>query len=600
MPGIAPEQTGLTGPSYHTGTLTVLRVDDAWHSDPQKRQQYTVGGGLIIERGRFVPLRGKTDISGLDGPERVVTKDDLVTITLNSAFIKYFREFGGRTATGEVAVVLSFSAGTSVQESLLVHSSRGQTYGSFLDLQDWPVIGPIQIDGDSLLVRLVIIELDQTENESLRQTVRALAGIGTAVSPNLGPIFDISQQIADFVITQNSDDVIFDQKFSLQRVDSSLPITRSPLLYGKYVLLMQEDKYVSREVGEIAPLSTLPPEVDHIRYDLEFDRIATVYNYFPNPNITQDECDDGAEIDVAADFRPTFGGSLYEGVGRIDYSSFFPQPDGISVAVNKDMRPCVLKILVNGDFAKNLRASQLGYRDTVVGELELYGSLDKALKTAYLDGVRHFPSAPNEVTQFQSQLRDIFGDLVPTGEVPFNYVVTQYPEAFTLVAQYPIHTHLVFSIDRSLGGGGKKFHERFQTIVDFMNSELQSTRDNDRIGALATTLNQMVRSRKNQRALLRKIDRLQPEPGEATDQFTLRRVCHLWVDGLRPNTLSGEPTPSLSDAPVYNEIFHIIGKSLADRGEVASYLEQNGWLVNRGQHTCAPPTSPNESAQEAG
>ena len=589
-PGIAPEETGLTGPSYHTGTLTVLRVDDAWHPNAEMRDHYKVGSGISNKRGRFVPLRGKTDIAGLDGPDRVVTKDDLITITLNSAFIKFFRELGKRRASGEIAVVLSFSAGSTIQERMLIHSSRGQTLGSFLDLQDWPVAGPVQVDGDSLLVRVVIIELDQRENEHKRQTVRALAGIGTTINPELGPVFSITQQIADFIISQNSDDVIFDQKFSLQRVDTSLPATRSPLLYGKYILLMQEDKFVSSDASTVAPLATLPPEVDDMRYDMEFDRVAKVYNYFPNPSLGDEECQGDDDIDVQGTFRPTFGKSIYEGVGRIDYNSFFPQPDNISLAIVDADRPCVLKKLVNGKAAKEVRALELGYREPVVGELELHKSFDKALKIAYLEGIRHFPSAPNEVQRFQSQLVDLFGDARPTGEIPFNYYVTQYPEAHTVVAQYPLHTHLVFSIDRSLGGDGQKFHERFQTFVDFMNNELQSMRDNDRIGALATALDHTVRARRAQRALLRNVDRMKMETNESSEQFSLRRICRLWQDGLRESDGDGAATLALSDAPVYNEIFHITGRSFGNRDEVAAYLTQNSWNVDGDNHACAPPT----------
>ena len=595
--GITSEEIGLSGPSYHTGTLTILRVDDAWHPDPEERGHYRIGSGIQNKQSRFVPLRGKTDMAGLDGPDRIVTKDDLVTITLNSAFIKFFSESGKRTASGEIAVVLSFSAGSTVRENLLIHSSRGQTLGSFLDLQDWPVAGPVRIDGDSLLVRIVIIELDQQENEHKRQTIRALAGIGTTINPGLGPVFSITQQIADFIISQNSDDVIFDQKFGLKRVDSSLPATVSPLLYGKYVLLMQEDKFANRDVSAIVPLSTSPPEVDDMRYDTEFARVAKVYNYFPNPELKECErCQEG-DIDVQKDFLPTFGRSLYEGVGRIDYASFFPQPDKNNLSIETKCRPCVLKKLVNGEAAKELRKSELGYHDPVVGELELYNSLDTAFKIAYLEGIRHFPVSVDtkDETKSKSKLGNLFNDARPDGEVFFNYPVTQYPEAYTLVAQYPLHTHLVFSIDRSLGGDGQKFHERFQTFVDFMNDELQSARDEDRIGKLAETLNHTVQAYRAQQVLLRNVDRLKKKEGENQEQFAQRRVCFLWKDGLRKSSGNGTSDSSLSDAPIYNEIFHITGRLFSNRDEVKAYLEENGCEANNQSPSCEckstePPT----------
>ena len=608
--GNTPEWTGLTGATYHTGTLTVLRVDDAWHIDHKKRGLYSVGHGIQKKRSRFVPLRGKTDIAGLDGPDRVVTKDDLITITLNSAFIKFFQQLGEETASGEIAVVLSFSAGSTVQENLLIHSSRGQTLGSFLDLQDWPVAGPVQIDGDSLLIRIVIIELNQRENVQNSQTVRALAGIGTTFSPGLAPLFSITQQIADFVISQNSDDVILDQKFSLQRVDSSLPATRSPLLFGKYILLMQEDKFVSRDLNAVAPLSTLPPRVDDMRYDMEFDRVAIVYSYFPEPKLKNGECSTDQAIDVHSEYRPTFLESMYEGKGYIDYDSFFPQPDNDSdieesgpdieesdSSMSEPERTrCILKKFVNGMSAMEVRKSELGYREPIIGERELKENLDHAFKTAYLQGIRHFPSAQKEIEEFDSQLANLFGKAKPSGRIPFNYYITQYPEAYTLVAQYPLHTHLVFSIDRSLGGDGEKFHERFQTFIDFINNELQSTRDTDRIGALTIALDGIVRTRRSQQALLRSVDRMKPQENDEqeAERFAQQRVCVLWQNGLQkipnPDNPEGKATDTLlSNAPVYNEIFHITGQYFSNRNEVAKYLDQKGWGVDRDNHTCTHP-----------
>ena len=605
VPGITP---GLTGTSYHTGTLTILRVDDAWHPDPEQRAHYKVGSGIQKKRGRFVPLRGKTDIAGLDGPDRIVTKDDLITITLNSAFIKFFKESLETATSGEIAVVLSFSAGSTVQENLLIHSSRGQTLGSFLDLQDWPVVGPVQIDGDSLLVRIVIIELDQQENEQKRQAVRALAGIGTTINPGLGPVFSITQQVADFIISQNSDDVIFDQKFSFHRVDFSIPATRSPLLYGKYVLLMQEDKFVKNNAKTLVPRSTLPPKIDDMRYDTEFDRVSKVYNYFPLLELSDEQCKSTDKIEVQKEFLSTFLNSLYEGVGRIDYSSFYPQPDEVPEAGDqegtqeekerkREHRRCMLKKLVNGNVAQNIRKSDIGYREPVVGEIELFPSLDIALKVAFLDGIRHSPSAEKDVNEFQKQLGSLFGDARPPGEIPYNYPVTQYPEAFTLVAQYPLHTYLVFSIDRSLGGDGQKFHERFQTFVDFMNTELQSTRDNDQINTLADAIDRTVRTRKTQRALLKRVDRLKKRETETQEHFEQRRVCILWQAGLRPS--GGNAGSPLSDAPIYNEIFHITGQSFGGRGEVTGYLIDNGWKVDEKKHTCTDPASTETSSSSS-
>ena len=98
-------------PPRVSGTVTLLRVDDAWRGLGNERSIYDIGDGYDKRGPRYVPLRYKADVGGLDGSDRIVTEDDFVTISLSSGFIKYFKELGGSKRRGEIALVVSFDAG---------------------------------------------------------------------------------------------------------------------------------------------------------------------------------------------------------------------------------------------------------------------------------------------------------------------------------------------------------------------------------------------------------------------------------------------------------------------------------------------------------
>jgi hypothetical protein len=205
-----PPTTDLHGKARHTGFVTMLRVDDAWHPNAEQRRRYRVGEGIGQRRGPYVPLRHKGDIAGLDGPDRVVTDQDLVTVTLKSVFVRFFKERGGAERQGEIALVISFQSGAAARQDILVYSSEGQTLGSYLDLDDLPVLGPLKLPGDGLTMRIVMIELDRVENEQNKQFIRAVASAGAGFAPHLGSALSIASPIAEFILDQNADDVVLD------------------------------------------------------------------------------------------------------------------------------------------------------------------------------------------------------------------------------------------------------------------------------------------------------------------------------------------------------------------------------------------------------
>lgn len=573
-------KTGLFEKGTHTGTATLLRADIGWHPDPAKRNIRKIGDNVTDDdrKRRFVPLRHKGDLVGLDGPEQIVTETSKVTVSLNSVFIKYFKELGAKKRKGEIAMVISFDGGTTASDSLLIYSSQGQTLGSHLDLDDWPMIGPAEIDGDSLLVRVVIIELDQAENERAKQMIRAIAQAGTTLAPNLGFAASIAQPLADFIISLNNDDVILDHRFGLQRVTKGAMPNRNALLFGKYVLVLQEDKLRDDDVSLVTPRAVLPPLVTDLRYDMHSDRVYKAYNYYPALADGDDEftCDSPQP----GSYQFTYRGNLYEGVGNIDWNQYFPGKDSPTdpFEAESEYRRCLLEAWVNGNAARDIRGLTLGYDNAgKVGDFELWSSLDTALKAAFFEGIRHSSRADQDLSK-----EEILGALKDAdNKYQFNYPATLYPEAFTLMAQYPLHTYIVFSIEESLGTPGQRYDQRFQNYADFLGAELKQAREDDRAGALAAALGQSITAKRLRESAFQKIMALGDDKAA--------KVCVLY-----PLLIADDDKAlALSNAEIYDKIFNITGKWTDSPATVAALLEGKpyNYSVDEAKQSCAAKPS---------
>ena len=437
--------TGLNERGTHTGTLTLLRVDDTWAPDylpgglpvgsdknpthwqkasnespPTSYQptnninQKTYRCGRRVGDDpahcdpvrRFVRIRYKDDIEGLDSSEYLVLPSQKAVVTINYSFIKYFKEFGGENRKGEITMILSFESVEAKRNSFLVYSSEGQTLGSFLGAQDWKAIGPITIDGPALIVRMVIIEIDQSENERLKQYLRTAATTFVTVAPTIGAVVPIATSVADFIVGQNTDDVVLDQRFTLTRFDENSTFHSAPLLYGKYILMSQEDRLAETGAAQAARFSTQPPEVNRFRYDLDSDRLFLAYNYqvprFPDPN------------PPTGDFTLVPAGSFdyYEedefGPTRVSFFHTTKKADQIFLACDSNTLNDAIKTVaagkgsfselgyevardINSDSAKNVRRRVLGFRfDGAVrdrGSFTCY--YERALAQIVIDAARY-------------------------------------------------------------------------------------------------------------------------------------------------------------------------------------------------------------------
>lgn len=534
-PSVPQPDLSLYGTGTHVGTLTLLRVDSSWapnkpHTDQngnvvgwkvapsEERCAPTIGadGSECPPLRRFVPLRFKDDVEGLDISSARVDESEDVTVTLNYAFIKYFKEGGAKSPQGEIAMVISFDSGQDLREGYLVYSSQGQTFGSFLDFQDWPVIGPVKIKASNLSMRITIIELDQIQNERSRQFIRSLAQVVPLVAPSASGVVDIGEKIAETVISQNVDDVVFDQRFSLKRVKQNEVVYRSPLLYGKYVAISQEDRLANHNASKRTPFATRPPEIAHLRYDLYSDRLYRAYNYLPPmQKDTPPQCAGAIPATYSA-VRQEWGpvpisGLQYVATPSSDCLPIYGKPSAYRAAATA----------LNDRSASKRRVDALGFPgDGNIGiGPNVSCGLGYALGQIAVDSVRvaGATSAESQYEFYDSLLKAEIGS---NGMYEFPYKVLQYPKADTVLAQYPQHTHLVFSIEESVGHAGKKYHERFPKFQEYLDEQIANAKNSTQIDQIADVFRETLIAEKAREFA---VDAVRANPDDSTDL----KVCRL-------------------------------------------------------------------------
>lgn len=608
--------TGLNERGTHTGTLSLLRVDDTWAPDhlPEgsaanptnwrkassdtpltdykqvndvSQKTYRCGRRVGTDPAhcdsirRFVRVRHKDDIEGLDSSEYLVLPSQKAVVTINYSFIKYFKEFGGESRQGEIAMILSFESGEAKRDSFLVYSSEGQTLGSFLGAQDWKAIGPIEIDGPALSVRMVIIEIDQSENERLKQYIRTAATTVATVAPTIGSVVPIATSVADFIVGQNTDDVVLDQRFTLTRFDENSTFHSAPLLYGKYILMSQEDRLAATGAAEAARFSTQPPEVNRFRYDLDSDRLFLAYNYqmprLPDPTSPKD----GFTL-VPAGSYDYYDGNEF-GPTRVPFFHTTKKADEIFSGCDADtQRKAIASVAgkkssfrelgyeiardINSEYSKNVRRRILGYRfDGAVRDRGAFTcSYERALAQIVIDAAR-YTGGKKSSTNKNPELELLETALKNSGgRFGFDYPVEKYPQAQTLLAQYPFHTHVVFSVDRVYGEGGTPYHEGFPDYQTFLESEIESARSNDELEVITAAMSNSIAALKQRKLAFRHLKAL------ADDATPKDKVCVLF-NALQP----ADSTASLGNAEILDEILIVSDKFFSDPGDVMDYLNDN-------------------------
>jgi hypothetical protein len=263
------------------------------------------------------------------------------------------------------------------------------------------------------------------------------------------------------------------------------------------------------------------------------------------------------------------------GIGPIGWKTIFYGDDGslTSLAVFNTEED-----EVNSGDAIKYRREQLGYRKPELGEYELYSKDVKALEVALLEACRTRPA--HKQVDKDAVVMGCENYRIGENEYGFEYPVTLYPEAFTILAQYPLHTHLIFSVERSLGGTETPYHEGFQTFSEYLQQQLEEARTATDFTQLSETIRGAITGFRKQNAVISRIYQID-------DSELMERVCLLWKEGLGGRAPE-ETGNFVSKAPVYNELYHLTGRIFTTPDEVAQFIANSACTAEgSGENKCS-------------
>ena len=147
------------------------------------------------------------------------------------------------------------------------------------------------------------------------------------------------------------------------------------------------------------------------------------------------------------------------------------------------------------------------------------------------------------------------------GRFGFDYPVEKYPQAQTLLTQYPFHTHVVFSVDRVYGEGSTPYHEGFPDYQTYLESEVESARSNDELETITEIMSNSISALKQRKLAFRHLKAL-PDDASSKD-----KVCVLF-NALQPAVSSA----SLGNAEILDEVLIVSGRFFSDPDDVMAYL----------------------------
>ena len=152
-----------------------------------------------------------------------VNPTDVLSIVMHSGYLPYLHEVG----RPEVAIFVSakIRAKDKPLEELLwervyLNSEADGSFlvvnkDSFLPRKDITLLPAIIYDGQEILISIRIIEMDQADNERMKSLVAVAAAAASTFQPEAAGAISVFQNILNFIIENNADDIEFQYDFTL-------------------------------------------------------------------------------------------------------------------------------------------------------------------------------------------------------------------------------------------------------------------------------------------------------------------------------------------------------------------------------------------------
>src|ERR1051326_3928589 len=177
-------------------------------------QQYRTGEPLIYG---IAPTTGQ--VLDRDNPDlsnqNLITphKGEIVALVLNTAFVRYLRNFGSPHVLVYAQVFDDGSDNPENAVTKVLYNERNSPEGVNLGLADRVLYGPTPYKGFPLRVKLFILELVKEQKELASKMIDAVGSTAAAAQPQAGPAISIAVNIAKAINALNEDD--FELRFDL-------------------------------------------------------------------------------------------------------------------------------------------------------------------------------------------------------------------------------------------------------------------------------------------------------------------------------------------------------------------------------------------------
>ena len=386
-----------------------------------------------------------------------------------------------------------------------------------LDLDDWPVIGPAQVIGNDLLMRIVIIETDEKQNEEARRYIKLASDMATAVQPAAGMAIKVAQPIVDLLIGLNGNDVAFDHRFALHlrdQKDAPTPLTSNELMYGTYVLMQQEDFLTDSGIASTTPQAGFTPTPSEMRFDTLSNRLYRLLMYKDNSSgenrndifdigYHDVNCDSqGSKADSKESKSPKNNGnglnmpSSESQANETERNNIPLAHNGTDIeklkitSLKATSNVTVPSSIVTKDSAENgihncetETIKKIGVSSDTPGPFTKFDNMDQAILAAFYQSLRSTQDGDDNIKVIEKATRKpyrtskscpIFCKDKYLRRYYFQYPTLVAPSACAVLTQYALHTHLVFSIERWNQNAEGDITSTFATLTNYNTTLMQS------------------------------------------------------------------------------------------------------------------------------
>ena len=197
--------------------------------------------------------------------DRYVTEADVVTLSLNTIYLKYIaeREWWSLSELSDKRQLLIYTEVFDTPESnepfsTVIENSEIRGENIFSSATDRVIYGPLQFKGHPIRVKLYVIELDKEDNEVNANILKSIGDAASAAQPDKSAIINVGVKLGSVLQSFNKDDVelVADITFHPQVLDSKE--TLEPLSKHETVGVPKDDprlkEYPQRVNAPVIPL----------------------------------------------------------------------------------------------------------------------------------------------------------------------------------------------------------------------------------------------------------------------------------------------------------------------------------------------------------